>query len=241
MGPLKVTDTDLPDEKLIFLSDIFPTGYMAAEMCGIKGGDTIAVWGCGPVGQFAIRSAYLLGAEQVIAIDSVPERMRMAEEGGATVIDMRDEYIYDRLLDLTAGRGPDACIEAVGNESHGATLDARYDQIAVATYMVTDKAHSLRQCINCCRKGGTVSIIGVYGGIVDKIPIGAAMNKGLTFKMGQTHMMRYMKPLLERIQRNEIDPSFVMTHQLKLDDAPHGYEIFKHKRDNCIKVVMKPN
>jgi threonine dehydrogenase-like Zn-dependent dehydrogenase len=154
---------------------------------------------------------------------------------------MRDEWIYDRLLELTGGRGPDACIEAVGNEAHANTLDARYDQLALATFMATDKAHALRQCINCCRKGGTVSVVGVYGGIVDKIPMGAAMNKGLTFRMGQTHMMRYMKPLLERIQKGEIDPSFVITHKLPIEEAPHAYEIFKHKRDGCIKVVLKPN
>lgn len=240
VGPLKVPE-DLPDEKVIFLSDIFPTGYMAAENCDIKGGETIAVWGCGPVGQFAIASALMLGAERVVAIDSVPERMRMAEERGAITIDMRDEYIYDRLLELTGGRGPDACIEAVGSEAHGATMDAWYDQIAAATFMVTDKAHSLRQAINCCRKGGIVSIPGVFGGIVDKMPMGAAFNKGLTLKMGQTHMMKYMQPLLERVQKGDIDPSFVITHTLPIDDAPHGYEIFKHKRDNCIKIIMKPN
>jgi threonine dehydrogenase-like Zn-dependent dehydrogenase len=240
VGPMKVP-SDMPDEKVVFLSDIFPTGYMGAEMCDIKGGDTIAVWGCGPVGQFAIRSAYLLGAEKVIAIDSVPERMRMAEDGGAIVIDMRDEYIHERLRELTAGRGPDACIEAVGNEAHGATPDAWYDAFAVKTFMATDKAHALRQAINCCRKGGVVSIVGVFGGIADKVPMGAAMNKGLTFRMGQTHMMKYMKPLLERVQRGEIDPSFVMTHQLPLDQAPHAYEIFKHKREGCVKVVLKPN
>lgn len=240
VGPMKVPE-DLPDEKVIFLTDIFPTGYMAAENCDIKGGDVICVWGCGPVGQFAIRSAFLLGAEKVIAIDSVAERLRMAEQAGAITINMNDEYIYDRLLDLTAGRGPDACIEAVGSEAHGATLDAWYDQIAVSTFMVTDKAHALRQCINCCRKGGTVSVPGVYAGIVDKIPMGALMNKSLTIKAGQTHMMRYMQPLLERVQRGEIDPSFVITHQLPLDQAPHAYEIFKHKRDECIKVVLKPN
>jgi threonine dehydrogenase-like Zn-dependent dehydrogenase len=240
VGPLKIPD-DVPDEKVIFLSDIFPTGYMAAENCNIKGGDTVAVWGCGPVGQFAIASAFLLGAEKVVAIDSVPERMRMAEKQGAIVIDMRDEWIYDRLLDLTAGRGPDSCIEAVGSEAHGATLDAWYDQIAVSTFMVTDKAHALRQAINCCRKGGTVSVPGVYGGIIDKFPMGAFMNKALTMKTGQTHMMNYMKPLLDRVQKGEIDPSFVITHRLPLEEAPHAYEIFKHKRDNCIKVVMKPN
>jgi threonine dehydrogenase-like Zn-dependent dehydrogenase len=239
VGPLKLPG-DLPDEKVVFLSDIFPTGYMAAENCEIKGGEVIAVWGCGPVGQFAIRSCFLLGAERVIAIDSVPERMRMAEAGGATVIDMGDEYIYDRLLELTGGRGPDACIEAVGNEAHGATLDAWYDQVAVSTYMATDKAHALRQCINCCRKCGIVSIVGVFGGIVDKFPMGPAMNKGLTFKMAQTHMMRYMRPLLERVQRGEIDPSFVITHKLPIDEAPRAYDIFKHKQDGCIKVVLKP-
>jgi threonine dehydrogenase-like Zn-dependent dehydrogenase len=240
IGPLKIPD-EVPDEKVIFLSDIFPTGYMAAENCNIKGGDTICVWGCGPVGQFAIASAKLLGAEKVIAIDSVPERMQMAEKQGAIVIDMRDEWIYDRLLDLTAGRGPDACIEAVGSEAHGATVDAWYDQIAVSTFMVTDKAHALRQAINCCRKGGIVSVPGVYGGIIDKFPMGAFMNKALTMKTGQTHMMNYMKPLLDRIQKGEIDPSFVITHRLPLEEAPNAYEIFKHKRDNCIKVVMKPN
>jgi threonine dehydrogenase-like Zn-dependent dehydrogenase len=240
IGPLKIPD-DVPDEKVIFLSDIFPTGYMAAENCNIKGGDTVAIWGCGPVGQFAIASAFLLGAEKVVAIDSVPERMRMAEKQGAIVIDMRDEWIYERLLDLTAGRGPDSCIEAVGSEAHGATIDAWYDQIAVSTFMVTDKAHALRQCINCCRKGGIVSVPGVYGGIIDKFPMGAFMNKALTMKTGQTHMMNYMKPLLDRVQKGEIDPSFVITHRLPLEEAPNAYEIFKHKRDNCIKVVMKPN
>ncbi len=240
VGPMKIPD-DLPDEKVVFLTDIFPTGYMAAENCNIQKGDVIAVWGCGPVGQFAIRSCFLLGAERVYAIDSVPERMRMAEQAGAIVLDMRDEYIYDRLLDETAGRGPDACIEAVGSEAHGATVDAWYDQIAASTFMVTDKAHSLRQCVNCCRKGGTVSVPGVYGGIIDKFPMGPFMNKALTMKTGQTHMMRYMKPLLERVQKGEIDPSFVITHKLPIDEAPRAYEIFKHKEDGCIKVVLKPN
>jgi threonine dehydrogenase-like Zn-dependent dehydrogenase len=239
VGPLKLNN-DLPDEKVVFLSDIFPTGYMAAENCGLRGGEVVCVWGCGPVGQFAIRSAFLLGAAQVIAIDDVPERLKMAADGGATTIDMSDEYIYERLLDLTAGRGPDACIEAVGNEAHGTSLDALYDQFAVSTFMASDKAHALRQAINCCRKGGVVSIVGVFGGFSDKIPMGAAMNKGLTFRMGQTHMMKYMKPLLKRIEQGEIDPSFVITHKLKLDDAPHAYSIFKKKQDGCIKVVLKP-
>jgi threonine dehydrogenase-like Zn-dependent dehydrogenase len=240
VGPLKVPD-ELPDEKVIFLSDIFPTGYMAAENCNIQPGDTVAVWGCGPVGQFAIASAKMLGAEQVVAIDSVAERLEMAQKQGAITIDMKDEYIYERLLELTGGMGPDSCIEAVGGEAHGSTLDAWYDQVAVATFMVTDKAHALRQAVNCCRKGGTVSVPGVYGGIIDKFPMGPFMNKGLTMKTGQTHMMKYMKPLLERVQRGDIDPSFVITHKVKLDDAPRAYEIFKHKRDRCIKVVMNPN
>ena len=239
VGPLKVPD-GMPDEQVIFLSDIFPTGYMGAEMCDLKGGEVVAVWGCGPVGQFAIRSAFLLGAEKVIAIDSVAERLKMAAEGGAITIDMNDEYIYDRLMELTAGRGPDACIEAVGNESHGASIDAYYDMVAVATYMASDKAHSLRQCITACRKGGVVSIIGVFGGLVDKFPMGAAMNKSLTFRMGQCHMRRYMQPLLARIQRGEIDPSFVLTHRIPLTQAPQAYEIFKHKRDGCVKVVLDP-
>jgi threonine dehydrogenase-like Zn-dependent dehydrogenase len=240
VGPLKVPD-ELPDEKVIFLTDIFPTGYMAAENCNIQPGDTVAVWGCGPVGQFAIASAKMLGAEQVVAIDSVPERLEMAHRQGAITINMSDEYIYERLLELTGGMGPDSCIEAVGGEAHGSTLDAWYDQIAVSTFMVTDHAHALRQAINCCRKGGTVSVPGVYGGIIDKFPMGPFMNKGLTMKTGQTHMMKYMKPLLERVQKGDIDPSFVITHRLKLEDAPHAYEIFKKKQDRCIKVVMSPN
>ncbi|HEY7087408.1 MAG TPA: zinc-dependent alcohol dehydrogenase [Tepidisphaeraceae bacterium] len=240
VGPLNITGVDLTDEQVVFLSDIFPTGYMAAEQCDLKGGEVVAVWGCGPVGQFAIRSAYLLGASHVIAIDSVPERMQMASDGGATVLDMKDDSIYHRLYEMTAGRGPDACIEAVGNEAHGTSPDAYYDMVAVHTLMATDKAHALRQAINCCRKGGVVSIVGVFGGIADKIPMGAAMNKGLTFRMGQTHMPKYMRPLLERIQRKEIDPSFVATHRIPIDDAPMGYEIFKHKRDRCVKVVLDP-
>jgi threonine dehydrogenase-like Zn-dependent dehydrogenase len=240
VGPMKVPE-GLPDEKVIFLSDIFPTGYMAAENCQLKGGETVAVWGCGPVGQFAIASCFMLGAEKVIAIDDVPERLDMAQRQGAITINMKDEYIFDRLLQLTGGRGPDACIEAVGSEAHGATVDAWYDQFAVSTLMVTDKAHALRQAINCCRKGGTVSIPGVFGGIVDKIPMGPAFNKGLTFKMGQTHMMKYMKPLLDRVVEGKIDPSFVITHKLTLDEAPHAYKIFKEKKDHCIKVILKPH
>ncbi|MCC7445901.1 MAG: glutathione-dependent formaldehyde dehydrogenase [Anaerolineae bacterium] len=239
-GPIKVPD-GIPDEQVLFLSDIFPTGYMAAENCNIQPGDVVAVWGCGPVGQFAIRSAYMLGAERVIAIDRFPERLKMAQEqGGATIINYEQNSVMEALKEMTGGRGPDACIDAVGMESHGATIDAAYDRVMQATRMESDRAHTLREVLVACRKGGTVSLAGVYGGIVDKIPMGAAFNKGLTLKMGQTHVQKYMRPLLERVQRGEIDPSFVITHRMNLDDAPHGYDIFKNKQDDCIKVVLKP-
>lgn len=239
VGCLKIPD-ELPDEKVVFLTDIFPTGYMAAENCQIEKGDTVAIWGCGPVGQFAIRSAFLLGAERVIAIDEVPERMRMAEAGGAETLNFDDEDIFDKLKDMTGGRGPDSCLDAVGHEAHGKTVDAIVDRVKAALYLATDRPHALRQAIHACRKGGTVSVPGVYGGFLDKFPFGAAMNKGLTIKAGQTHVQKYLRPLLERIQKNEIDPSFVITHRVKLDDAPAAYETFKHKQDNCIKVVLKP-
>jgi threonine dehydrogenase-like Zn-dependent dehydrogenase len=240
VGPVKIPE-GLDDEQVLFLTDIFPTGYMAAENCNIQPGDTVAVWGCGPVGQFAIKSAYLLGAERVIAIDKVPERKRMAEEHGkAETLDFDDQDIFDKLKEMTGGRGPDSCIDAVGLEAHGKTIDAVVDRAKAAMFLATDRPHALREAINACRKGGTVSIPGVYGGFLDKIPFGAAFAKGLTFKMGQTHVHRYLRPLLERIQKGEIDPSFVITHRMRLDDAPAGYEIFKHKQDNCIKIVMKP-
>jgi threonine dehydrogenase-like Zn-dependent dehydrogenase len=239
VGPIKVPN-GLPDEKVIFLTDIFPTGYMAAENCNIQPDDTVAIWGCGPVGQFAIRSAFMLGAHQVVALDSVPERLAMARAAGAITIDIDDEYVYERLLDLTGGRGPDACIDAVGMEATGHTIDAYVDRAKAAMFLATDRPHALRQAINCCRKGGTVSIPGVYGGVVDKLPMGAAMQKGLTFKMGQTHMLNYLKPLMERVQNGDIDPSFVITHKFKLEDAPKAYEIFQKKQDGCIKVVLKP-
>jgi threonine dehydrogenase-like Zn-dependent dehydrogenase len=201
----------------------------------------VAIWGCGPVAQFAIKSAYLLGAERVIAIDSVPERLQMArEQGHAETIDFSKENTLERLKELTGGRGPDACIDAVGLEAHGTSVDALYDQAKTALSMATDRPHALREAIQACRKGGTVSIPGVYGGFLDKVPVGAAFNKGLTFKMGQTHVQKYLGPLLERVQRGEIDPAFVITHQLKLDEAPKGYAMFKHKDDGCIKVVLKP-
>ncbi|HEX2056572.1 MAG TPA: zinc-dependent alcohol dehydrogenase [Nitrospiraceae bacterium] len=241
VGALKVPE-ELSDEQVLFLSDVFPTGYMAAENCDIQGGDTVAVWGCGPVGQFAIKSAFLLGAERVIAIDRVPERLRMArEQGKADTLDFDDEDIFDKLMEMTGGRGPDRCIDAVGTEAHaGGSLDAVLDKAKASVFLGTDRPHALRQAIHACRKGGTVSIPGVYGGFLDKVPFGAAFNKGLTLKMGQTHMQKYMKPLLDRIQRHEIDPSFIVTHRLRLEDAPLGYEMFKHKYDGCIKVVLKP-
>ena len=241
VGALKIPE-ELEDEQVLFLTDIFPTGYMAAENCNIQPGDTIAVWGCGPVGQFAIKSAYLLGAARVIAIDRVPERLRMAEEEGkAETLNFDDEDIFDKLKEMTCGRGPDACIDAVGLEAHGTgSLDAVYDRVKTALFMGTDRAHALRQAIHACRKGGTVSIPGVYGGFLDKIPLGAAFNKGLTFKMGQTHVQSYMRPLLERVLNGEIDPSFVITHRMRLEDAAEGYHTFRDKQDNCIKIVLKP-
>jgi threonine dehydrogenase-like Zn-dependent dehydrogenase len=240
VGPIKIPE-GMSDDQVLFLGDIFPTGYMAAENCDIKPGDTIAVWGCGPVGQFAIKSAYMLGAERVIAIDQVPERLQMArEQGKAETIDFSEEHVLDRLREMTAGRGPDACIEAVGLEAHGTSIDAMYDRVKAATFTATDRPHALREAIMACRKGGTVSIPGVYGGFFDKMPIGAAFNKGLTFKMGQTHVQKYLRPLLERVERGDIDPSFVITHHMRLDEAPRGYSMFKHKDDGCIKVVLKP-
>jgi threonine dehydrogenase-like Zn-dependent dehydrogenase len=240
VGPIKVPD-GLTDEQVLFLSDIFPTGYMAAENCGIQPGDTVAIWGCGPVGQFAIKSAYLLGAERVIAIDRFPERLRMAQEQGrAKVINYEGIDVVEALKQMTGGRGPDACIDAVGLEAHGTSPDAVYDMTRQKARMTTDRPHVLRQAIQACRKGGTVSIPGVYGGLLDKMPFGAAFAKGLTFKMGQTHVHRYLQPLLERVQKGEIDPSFVITHRLKLDEAPYAYDIFKHKEDGCIKVILKP-
>jgi threonine dehydrogenase-like Zn-dependent dehydrogenase len=240
VGPLKIPP-ELTDEQVLFLSDIFPTGYMAAENCNIQPGDTIAVWGCGPVGQFAIRSAWMLGAGRVIGIDREPERLRMAaEHGKADVLNYEHVDVFDALQEMTGGHGPDACIDAVGMEAHGTKLDYYYDKAKTAAFMATDRSSALRHAIFACRKGGTVSIPGVYGGFLDKVPLGAAFNKGLTLKMGQTHMMRYMAPLLDRITRGEIDPSFVITHRLRLDDAPQAYEMFRDKRDDCIKVVMKP-
>lgn len=239
VGPLKIPD-GLSDEQVLFLTDIFPTGYMAAENCNIQPGDTVAVWGCGPVGQFAIRSAFMLGADRVIAIDRIPERLQMAAAAKAEIINYEEMDAGEAVTEMTGGRGPDACIDAVGMEAHGTGLDALYDKAKQAVHLESDRPTALRQVILACRKGGTVSIPGVYGGFVDKVPLGAAFNKGLTIKMGQTHVHRYLRPLLDRVQKGEIDPSFVITHRMKLDEAPHAYEIFKQKKDNCIKVVLKP-
>jgi len=240
VGPIKIPD-GLNDEQVLFLSDIFPTGYMAAENCNIQRGDTVAVWGCGPVGQFAIKSAYLLGAERVIAIDDNPDRLRMAaEDGRAETLNFADEDIYEKLRSMTGGMGPDACIDAVGLEAHGHTLDAIYDRAKAAMFMATDRPHALRQAIYACRKGGTVSVPGVYGGFLDKFPFGSAFAKGLTFKMGQTHVHKYLPQLLELVQLGQIDPSFVITHRMSLEDAADAYSTFKQQNDGCIKVVLKP-
>lgn len=241
VGPIKI-ESDLPDEKVLFLSDIFPTGYMAAENAGIEPGDTVAVWGCGPVGQFAIQSAWMLGAGRVIAIDRVPERLAMARSlSKAETINFEEADVYDRLQELTSGRGPDRCIDAVGTEAHASSgLDAAIDKAKVMVHLGTDQPHVLREAIKCCRSAGTLSIPGAYVGMVDKIPFGALMNKGLTIRSGQTHMQRYMEPLLQKIEQGQIDPSQIITHRLKLDDAPKAYETFRDKQDGCIKVVMTP-
>jgi threonine dehydrogenase-like Zn-dependent dehydrogenase len=239
VGAFKVP-SDLADEQVVFLTDIFPTGYMAADNCNIEKGDTVAVWGAGPVGQFAARSAMLLGAEKVVVIDDVPGRLKLAAEGGAITIDMSDEYVYDKLMELTGGRGPDSCIDAVGLEAHGMTVDAAIDRIKAAAFLATDRPHALRQAIHCCRKGGTVSVPGVYGGLLDKFPFGAAFGKGLTFKMGQTHVHRYLPDLLKHIQEGRLDPTFVITHRLPLDQAAEGYKMFSENKTDVIKVVLKP-
>ncbi len=241
VGPIKI-DSDLSDEQVLFLSDVFPTGYMGADLCDIKPGDIVAVWGCGPVGQFAIASAYLLGAERVIAIDRFDYRLRMArEQAGAETINYEQTSVREALREMTGGRGPDACIDAVGLEAHhhhGGMY--AYDRVKQATRLETERGYALREAILNCRSGGTVSIMGVYGGFMDKFPIGAVMNRGLTIKTGQCHVHRYLKPLLKHIEQGDIDPSFIVTHRMSLDDAPAGYETFKHKQDECVKVVMTP-
>jgi threonine dehydrogenase-like Zn-dependent dehydrogenase len=241
-GPIKI-ESDLPDEKVLFLSDVFPTGYMAAENTQLEKGDTVAVWGCGPVGLFAMKSLWMLGAGRVIAIDDVPERLELARtQCNAEIIDTSKTPVYDKLMEMTNNRGPDRCIDAVGAEAHGnGALDAVLDKAKAAVMLTTDRAHVLRQAIMCCRKGGTLSVPGVYIGFPDKIPFGALMNKGLTIKTGQTHVQRYLGPLLKKIENGEIDPSFIITHVRPLDDAPEMYKTFRDKKDNCIKCVLKPN
>ncbi|HEY6137158.1 MAG TPA: zinc-dependent alcohol dehydrogenase [Thermoanaerobaculia bacterium] len=240
VNPLKIPD-GIPDEQALFLTDIFPTGYQAAEQCGIEPGDTVAVWGCGPVGLFAMKSAWMLGAGRVIAIDRFAARLRLAADAcKAETINYEDvDSVYDTLKEMTGGRGPDRCIDAVGMEAHGRTIDAWYDKVKQAMRLEMDRAHALRQALHACRKGGTVSIPGVYGGFIDKVPFGSAFAKGLTLRMGQTHVQNYTRPLLERIARGEIDPSFLITHRGSLDEAPEMYRLFRKKQDDCIKVVMK--
>jgi threonine dehydrogenase-like Zn-dependent dehydrogenase len=241
VGPLKVPG-GLTDEQALFLSDVLPTGYMAAEMCDITPGDTIAVWGCGPVGQFAIASAKLLGAERIIAIDRVPERLAMAaNKAGATdTINYEDQGVLETLKELTGGVGPDACIDAVGTEAHAPGIMYAYDRFKQALMLESDRPIALREAIMACSNGGTVSVIGVYGGFIDKFPMGSFMNRSLTMKTGQCHVQRYMKPLLARIENGEIDPSFIITHRMSLDDAPEGYAMFDKKQDDCVKVVLTP-
>ena len=239
VGPIKVPE-GMSDEQVLFLSDILPTGYMGAEMCDIQPGDVIAVWGCGPVGQFAITSAFLLGAERVIAIDRFPYRLQMArDKAGAETLNYEEVDVIDALKEMTGGRGPDACIDAVGMEAHGHGPMYAFDRAMHAARMETDRPLALREAIKACRNGGTVSVIGAYGGYIDRFPMGSIMNRSLTIKAGQCHVQRYMQPLLEHIQNGDIDPTFVITHTLPLDQAPHGYDIFKNKRDNCEKVVLK--
>lgn len=240
VGPIKVPD-GLKDEQVLFLSDILPTGYMAAEACDITPGQVVAVWGCGPVGQFAIQSAFLLGAGRVIAIDHYPERLRMARElSGAETLHFDAVDVPDALRELTGGRGPDACIDAVGMEAHGSGVSYLYDRLKQTMKLESDRPTALREALMACRNGGVVSVPGVYGGFSDKIPFGSIMNRSLTIRTGQTHVQRYMQPLLERIEQGEIDPGAIISHHLSLDDAPHGYEIFQKKQEQCIKVVLHP-
>jgi len=238
IGPIKVP-SGLSDDQVLFLSDVLPTGYMAAENCNLQPGDTVAVWGCGPVGLFAIASARLLGAERVIAIDRFPERLRKARSIGAETLDYESTDVNAALKDMTGGRGPDACIDAVGLEAHMHGVVGAYDKVKQAMRLETDRPNALRQAILACRNGGTLSVPGVYGGLIDKVPFGAVVNKAITIKTGQTHVQRYMRPLLDRIEKGELDPSFIITHRLRLDEAPLGYEVFRNKEDECVKIVLK--
>jgi threonine dehydrogenase-like Zn-dependent dehydrogenase len=241
VGPLKL-ENGFTDEQVLFLSDVFPTGYMGAEMCDIRGGEVIAVWGAGPVGQFAAASAQLLGAERVIVIDRFEYRLRIAEQNiGVETLNYEDvDSVPETLRELTGGRGPDACVDAVGLEAHFHGPLYAYDRVKHATRMESDRPYALREAIMSCRNGGIVSVVGVYGGLVDKFPMGAVMNRGLSIRSGQCHVHRYLKPLLERIENGDIDPSFIVTHRLPLDEAPRGYELFKNKEDGCVRVVLRP-
>ncbi|MBD0315222.1 MAG: glutathione-dependent formaldehyde dehydrogenase [Nitrospiraceae bacterium] len=239
VGPIKV-DRSLSDEQVLFLSDIFPTGYMGAEVCDIKPGHVVAVWGCGPVGQFAIASAFMLGAERVIAINRFPYRLDMARRLGAEALNYEQSEVLETLKAMTGGRGPDACIDAVGLEAHAPGLQYAYDRVKQAVMLETDRPIALREAIMACRNGGTVSVLGVYGGFIDKFPMGAVMNRSLTIKAGQAHVQRYLEPLLRKIQEGAIDPGFVITHRLRLSDAPQAYALFNAKREDCMKVVLTP-
>ena len=241
VGPLKI-ESNLPDEKVLFLSDIFPTGYMAAENAQIQEGDTVAIWGCGPVGQFAIASAFMLGAARVIAIDRIPERLALAREVGAVTVDYSEDdmSVLTALKELTGGTGPDSCIDAVGLEAHSSDLQGVYDTVKNALLLETDRPAVLRQAIQGVRKGGTVSIPGVYGGLLDKVPFGAAFGKGITMKMGQTNMHNYMKPLLDRIEEGQVDPAYIISHRVTLDQVPEMYKIWRDKKENVTKIVIDP-
>jgi len=240
VAPIKIPD-GLTDEQVLFLGDIFPTGWQAAAQCDIEPTDTVAIWGAGPVGQFCVRSAILLGAKQVICIDNIPERLAMAHAGGAVTIDFDIDNVLERLNELTQGKGPEKCIDAVGLEAHAPrSIDALYDRAKQAVMLESDRPHVLREMIYACRPAGVISVAGVYGGLIDKIPFGAAMNKGLTFRMGQTHVNRWADDLLHRIEEGQIDPSFVVTHTVRLQDGPAYYQTFRDKADGCVKVVLKP-
>jgi len=240
VGPVKVPD-GMTDEQALFLGDIFPTGWQAVVQCDIEPTDTVAIWGCGPVGQFCVRSAILLGAHKVVAIDNVPERLSMARAGGATTINFDEESVVERLNELTAGKGPEKCIDAVGMEAHAtATLDSMYDRAKQAVMLETDRPHVLREMMYVCRPAGVLSVPGVYGGLIDKVPFGMAMNKSLTIRTGQTHVNRWTDDLLRRIEEGQIDPSFVITHRVRLEDGPEMYETFRDKQDGCVKVVLRP-
>ena len=242
VGPMKVPE-GIPDERVLFLTDILPTAWQAAEYCNIQPGDTVAIWGAGPVGQFAIQSAFLLGAARVIVIDEVPERLQMAREWSKATdtIDFSKTDVLEALKEMTGGRGPDSCLDAVGMEAHGMTVGNVIDRVKAAAFLGTDRPNVLRQCIMACRKAGTVSVPGVYGGLLDKMPFGAAFAKGLTFRMGQTHVHKYLRPLLERIERGDFTPERLISHRMPLDQAPQGYEIFGNKQENCTKIVMHPH